>query len=150
MNITDINKSVRRKKLRCRRGRGPGSGLGKTAGRGQKGWGARAGGRKLPRFIGGQSVLLMRLPKRGFNNAEFRRAYVPVAVSFLEAHFPANAEVTPEALRANGVTLGRGGRVKILGSGDLSKSLQVKAHAFSKSAKAKIEKAGGTAAVIES
>jgi len=148
MNITDVNKAVKRKKTRVRRGRGAASGLGKTAGRGQKGLGARAGAKHLKGFIGGQSKLMTRLAKRGFNNAVFRTQYVPVNLDLLESRFAADAEVTPETLKTQGVTLGREDKVKILGGGDVTKKFAVKAHAFSKSAREKIEKAGGSVEVI--
>jgi large subunit ribosomal protein L15 len=149
MNITDVNKSVRRHKVRKRRGRGPGSGLGKQSGRGQKGKGSRRGTRWLPGYIGGQSTLRARLPKRGFSNAEFRVEYVPVNLELLEARFEAGAVVGLEELRGRGVTLRRGDRVKILAGGELKKALTVKAHAFSARAREKIEKAGGKAELIQ-
>ncbi len=150
MNITDVNRSVSKHKAAKRRGRGKGSGLGKTAGRGQKGLGSRAGANYLRGFIGGQTKLMNRLPKRGFNNAVFKTLYAVVNLGALEERFKANDEVNPDTLKATGgVTLRRGEKIKILGSGDLSKPLTVKAHAFSKSAREKIEKAGGTVEVIQ-
>ncbi len=148
MNITDVNKRVEAHKARKRRGRGAASGLGKTAGHGQKGLGQRAGANYLKGFVGGQTPLRQRFVKRGFNNANFRTEYAPVNLWWLEKAFDEGAEVTPEVLAAHGVSLGRGEKVKVLGTGELAKKLTVKAHAFSKSAREKIEKAGGTAEVI--
>lgn len=148
MNITDVNKRVKAHKPGKRRGRGAASGLGKTAGRGQMGLGSRAGANWLTGFVGGQKRLMERIPKRGFNNAVFRTEYLPVNCADLEKGFEAGATVDLETLLKAGFNPGRDGKVKILGQGELSKSLTVKAHAFSKSAKEKIEKAGGTAEVI--
>ncbi len=148
MNINDINHSVKKHKRRRRRGRGAASGLGKTSGFGQKGLGARSGANRLKGFVGGQSTLMTRLPKRGFNNAVFRTEYLPVDVAFLEAKFENGAEVDLEALSKCGITLRRGDRVKILGSGEISKGLKVKVNAFSRSAREKIEKAGGSVEVV--
>ncbi len=149
MNITTINQSVKAHKARKRRGRGAASGLGKTAGRGQDGMGSRSGANYLKGFVGGQSPLRQRLPKRGFNNAVFRTAYVPVNLKLLEDRFAKGATVGLEELKAHGITLRRGEKVKVLGQGELTKKLTVKAHAFSKSAKEKIEKAGGAVEVIK-
>jgi large subunit ribosomal protein L15 len=132
------------KKKKIRVGRGEGGRRGKTAGRGTKGLKARNTLR--PGFEGGQTPLAMRLPKlRGFKNPNKE----PYAVINLEAlaEFEAGSEVTPESLRERGMIRHRG-EVKVLAEGDLDKALTVKAHAFSKSAKEKIEKAGGTAEVI--
>lgn len=149
MNITDVNKSVKGHKRRRRVGRGAGSGAGKTSGRGQKGLGARAGANVLRGFLGGQTQLKERMPKRGFNNAVFTTEYVPVNLAMLEDRFDEGAEVDIIALKEKGVTIRRNDKVKILGSGDVTKKLTVKAHAFSKSAVLKIEKAGGAIEVIK-
>lgn len=148
MNITDVNKKVKGHKRRRRVARGAASGWGKTAGRGMNGLGSRAGANRLRGYVGGQKRLMERIPKRGFNNAVFAKQYVPVNVAELEKRFDANAEVTVESLRASGLTVGRDNKVKVLGSGDLSKSLTVKVHACSKSAREKIEKAGGKVEII--
>jgi large subunit ribosomal protein L15 len=133
------------KKSRVRVGRGTGCGLGKTAGRGQKGQKARCGHRK-PAFEGGQTPMGRRLPKLGFkNNLAARIANVNVGA--LEV-FEANAVVTIEALREKRLVRGAVDGVKILGDGELGKKLTVKAHAFSAGAKAKIEKVGGVAEVL--
>ena len=149
MNIADVNKSVKGAKSRKRRGRGPASGLGKTAGHGMKGWGQRAGPKFLIGFAGGQKRLMERMPKRGFNNAVFATEYVPVNLALLEERFGAGETADAETLKAKGVTVRRTDKIKILGTGDLTKALTVKAHAFSKSAREKIEKAGGKAEVLQ-
>ncbi|MGH7545761.1 MAG: 50S ribosomal protein L15 [Gemmatimonadota bacterium] len=127
---------------RKRKGRGPGSGLGKTAGRGHKGHKARAGGTTPPGFEGGQMPLQRRLPKRGFHNP-FRVEYEIVNVRDLgRVH---GEEANPETLRAAGLIRGGDRPVKVLGAGELARDLVVRAHAFSASAREKIEKAGGRA-----
>jgi large subunit ribosomal protein L15 len=136
--------AVRTKK---RVGRGPGSGLGKTAGRGQKGQKARQPGNihKL-HFEGGQMPLNRRLPKVGFNTP-FPRELAAVNLKQLDV-FEAGTTVDEAALRSRGLVKGRWDGIKILGTGELAKKLVIKAHGFSASAKEKIEKAGGTAEVI--
>ena len=132
------------KKKKIRVGRGEGGRRGKTAGRGTKGLKARSSLR--PGFEGGQTPLAMRLPKlRGFNNPN-KEEYAIVNLSSLSS-FESGSEVTPETLRSQGLIRHRG-RVKVLAEGELDKALTVKAHAFSSSAKEKIEKAGGTVEVI--
>lgn len=137
--------SVHRKK---RLGTGQGSGHGQTSTRGQKGQNSTSGGSKPDGFEGGQLPLLRRIPKSGFNNVNFRTEYQWVNVSSLEKNFSAGAEVTPDAL-VKARLVKRTELIKILGDGELKKALNVKAHAFSASAKEKIEKAGGKAALIE-
>ena len=129
-----------------RKGRGAGSGNGKTAGRGHKGQNARSGGGVRPGFEGGQMPLYRRLPKRGFNNKRFAAEYVEINVSDLEK-FDNGAEVDATILADAGIiTLGKvNDGVKVLGNGELTKKLTVKAKKFSASAKEKIEKAGGSA-----
>jgi large subunit ribosomal protein L15 len=136
-------------------GRGEGSGLGKTSGRGQKGAGARSGNRRKPGYEGGQNPIHMRTRKlRGPHRKmsmpfePFRTRTQPVNVADLEARFRAGDEVTPESLRAAGLAKRRH-RVKVLGRGELTKKLTVRVHAFSASAKEKIEKAGGTVEVVD-
>ena len=128
-----------------RRGRGHGSGNGKTAGKGHKGQKARSGAPR-PGFEGGQMPLYRRLPKRGFKNRNSKEI-VAINVSELE-RFEDGAEVTIESLLASGLVSNPKDGVKILGNGEISKKLTVKVNAFSESAKAKIEAAGGTAEVI--
>ena len=127
-------------------GRGIGSGNGKTSGKGHKGQNARSGGGVRPGFEGGQMPLYRRLPKRGFNNI-FAKQYVTINVEALE-RFENGTEVTPELLKETGVISKVMDGVKVLGRGELSKSLTVKAVKFSESAKEKIEKAGGKAEVM--
>ncbi|AVX21788.1 large subunit ribosomal protein L15 [Carboxydocella sporoproducens DSM 16521] len=130
-----------------RKGRGIGSGLGKTAGRGHKGQKARSGGGVRPGFEGGQMPLQQRIPKRGFNNARFRKEIVAINVSALNI-FENGTEVTPELLVKAGVIKSVKDGVKILGNGELEKALTVKVNSFSKSAVEKIQAAGGKAEVI--
>jgi large subunit ribosomal protein L15 len=147
MDLSNLSPAPGSRKARKRVGRGPGSGLGKTSGRGHKGKGARSGGNTHPRFEGGQMPLQRRLPKRGFHNP-FRRAVSIVNLGRLEAAFEGGAVVDVAALVARG--LARAGLpVKVLGQGELKKALTVKAHAFSEAAKARITAAGGSAEVIE-
>ncbi len=127
-------------------GRGPGSGNGKTAGRGHKGKGARSGGNVKPGYEGGQMPLQRRLPKRGFKPIA-RTSYAIVNVGRLGA-FDAGSTVGPDELRARGLVRRRG-PVKILGEGALDRGLTVHAHAFSEKARAAIEGAGGKAVVLE-
>jgi large subunit ribosomal protein L15 len=142
MKLHEVHQGVRKNKLRKRLGRGPGSGHGKTAGRGHKGQGSRAGWSQPAVFQGGAMPLVRRVPKRGFNN-QFARTVAAVNVSDLDAAFDAGAEVTPALLRASRLLGHRFDEVKILGDGELTKALTVSAHRFSKSAVEKIEKAGG-------
>ena len=126
---------------RKRKGRGPGAGLGKTCGKGQKGQNSRSGGGVAVWFEGGQTPLQRRLPKVGFKNP-FSKKIAVVNVDSL-ARFDAGAEVGPEQLREAGLVDKHYDGIKILGRGGLDKALTVKAHAFSKTAKAAIEAAGG-------
>jgi large subunit ribosomal protein L15 len=132
---------------RKRLGRGPGSGLGKTSGRGYKGQGSRSGVTIKRDFEGGQMPLVRRLPKRGFRNV-FRVEYEVVNLGALAAAFPAGARVGPEDLVARGLCH-HSTAIKILGGGDLGHALQLRAHRFSAAARAKIEAAGGKAEEIK-
>lgn len=132
-------------KKKTRRGRGPGSGLGKTAGRGQKGQYARRATFK-PSFEGGQTPLARRLPKRGFTKHN-QAVVAEINVGQLEA-FDAGATVDERALRDRGLVKGQIDRIKVLGNGDLTKKITVTAHSFSKSAQEKIAKAGGSAVLV--
>lgn len=135
------------KKAPKRVGRGPGSGHGKTAGKGHKGQKARAGGGKGAGFEGGQMPLFRRVPKRGFTPRE-RRAYAVVNLSALEP-FPAGSVVDPDGLVEAGlIKKAERGSVKLLGDGELARALTVKVHAVSQSAKQKIEAAGGAVEVL--
>ena len=148
MMIHDVHQGIRKNKTKKRVGRGPGSGHGKTSGRGHKGYFSRAGSSRRTGFAGGTTPLFMRVAKRGFSNAKFRLNVAAINVSKLEI-FDAGTEITPELLKAKGFTNGPFDEVKILGDGELTKSLAVSAHRFSGSAKQKIEAAGGTATVVE-
>lgn len=131
-----------------RLGRGIGSGLGKTSGKGHKGQNARSGGGVRPGFEGGQMPLVRRIPKRGFNN-RFRKVYSIVNISALEAKFENGAVVDAESLIVSGILSKiEDAGVKVLGGGELTKALTVKADKFSASAKEAIEKAGGSVEVL--
>jgi large subunit ribosomal protein L15 len=146
MDLGSLSHGKGANRPRKRLGRGPGSGQGKTAGRGHKGRGARSGGNTPPGYEGGQMPLQRRLPKRGFRNP-FRREYAVVNLCDLEERFEPQSVVDIEALIAK--RLVRGGQlVKILAQGELHKPLTVKAHAFSGVAKERIAAAGGQAEVI--
>jgi large subunit ribosomal protein L15 len=141
---------------RKRVGRGEGSGTGKTAGRGHKGAGARSGNKRRVRFEGGQNPIHMRMRKlrgptmkKSMPFEKFRTRTQPVNLRDLEERFDSGAEVTPDSLRAAGLATRREVPVKVLGDGELSKALTVHAHRFSKSAREKIEAAGGTCQTIE-
>jgi large subunit ribosomal protein L15 len=127
-------------------GRGPGSGHGKTATKGHKGQLARSGGGKGPGFEGGQQPLIRRAPKRGFRS-KTNQLWVIVSIGTI-AGLEGHEDVTPERLHRAGVIKRRGAKVKVLGDGELSRAVTVSAHAFSASAKAKIEAAGGSAQVM--
>lgn len=129
-------------------GRGHGSGWGKTAGKGHKGQWARSGGGVKPGFEGGQTKLAMRIPKRGFNNKNFATVYATINVSDLEARFENGAVIDEAAIVEAGLLKKTFDGIKVLGRGEITKSLTVKAAKFSESAKAKIEGAGGKAEVI--
>lgn len=147
MNLSEVNQGIRKNKKRRRIGRGPGSGHGKTAGRGHKGQRSRSGFSVHPTFEGGQMPLVRRIPKRGFNN-RWGVAVVIVNIRDLEARFNDGEEVTPETLHQRNLAEGRGAKLKILGEGELSKKLTVSAHRFSAQARAKIETVGGTVIVL--
>ncbi|MFQ3670088.1 MAG: 50S ribosomal protein L15 [Verrucomicrobiia bacterium] len=146
MQLHDLKPRPGAKHRVKRLGCGESSGHGKTSGKGHKGQKARSGGSIRLGFEGGQMPIYRRLPKRGFNNASFATRYCPVNLSALNA-FENGATVDEAALRARRIVTGRWDGVKILGSGELKKSLQVVASAFSASAKTKIEQAGGSATV---
>jgi large subunit ribosomal protein L15 len=129
-------------------GRGPGTGLGKTSGRGEKGQKSRSGYSSKVGFEGGQMPLHRRLPKRGFTNI-FKKEWIEVSLSSLEQNFEANDEITPEVLHDRGLIKKAKRDVVVLGTGEISKALRISAHRFTKSAREKIEKAGGAATLIE-
>src|SRR3954449_10986610 len=151
IGLHNVSPAPGSRKQRKRVGRGEGSGVGKTSGRGHKGLGARSGAKKRVNFEGGQNPIHMRMRKlRGptkktsmpFEN--FRTRTQPVNLRDLEARFDKGAEVTPDSLRENGLATRKGIPVKVLAQGDVTKALTVHAHGFSKSAREKIEAAGGT------
>lgn len=144
--LSNLKPPAGAKRSRNRVGRGPGSGNGKTCGRGQKGQGARSGTGGMAYFEGGQMPIQRRVPKRGFRNV-LADTVVNVNVGQLDV-FDDGAEVTLEALRERRIIKGAFDRLKVLGDGELNKKLTVHAHAFSASAAAKIAKAGGKTEVV--
>ena len=145
MDLSSLTNTPGSRKRGKRVGRGCGSGLGKTCGKGQKGQQSRKGHKQKLGFEGGQMPLIRRLPKRGFNNARFRVEALAVNVSTLEKLFNAGDEITIESLAAKGLSDNKRPRVKILATGELTKKFTVKVPC-SAAAKAKIEAAGGTVA----
>jgi large subunit ribosomal protein L15 len=142
MRLHDLSPAKGSKHPRKRVGRGPGSGTGKTAGRGEKGQKSRSGNFQRAGFEGGQMPLIRRVPKRGFTNV-FKTEYAVVNLSQLADLDPEVTDVTPEVLASRGLV--RSGKpVKVLGDGEIGKALKVTANKFSKSARAKIEAAGGS------
>lgn len=148
MSLHDVHRGIKKNKKRRRIGRGPGSGHGKTSGHGHKGQKSRAGASSHPVFQGGAMPLVRRIPKRGFHN-KFALDVVSVNVSDLEEKFEVGEEVTPQATAAKSLVKSRFDLLKILGDGQITKKLKVCAHRFSKTAKEKIEKAGGTCVVLQ-
>ena len=147
MKLNSIHPAMGATKTRKRVGRGPGSGTGKTAGRGENGQKSRSGYSRKAGFEGGQLPLYRRLPKRGFTNARFKVEYAVINLDDLNK-FEDGAVVTPELLKEMGLLKNQLDGVKVLGNGTLEKKLTVKAHKFSASALAAIEKSGGKAEVI--
>lgn len=147
INLHTLKPTPGSQKDRKRVGRGRGSGMGKTSARGNKGQMSRSGRNRKPTFEGGQMRLVRRIPKRGFHSAN-PVEFLPVNVGALE-QFDLGTEVTVDLLRKAGLAHGASFGIKILGGGDLKKKLVVKANAFSASAKAKIEAAGGTCEVVK-
>jgi len=147
MELNELKYTTGSNKNRKRVGRGIGSGHGKTSGRGQKGQKARSGGGVRVGFEGGQNPLVFRIAKRGFNNYEFATRYAVINVSDLDK-FENGTEITPELLKEMGIVKKLEDGLKVLGNGELTKKVTVKAHKFSKTAKEKIESAGGKVEVI--
>lgn len=147
MKLHELQPNYGSVKVSKRIGRGPGSGNGKTAGKGHKGQNARSGGGVRPGFEGGQLPLFRRLSKRGFNNYNFRTVYATVNIGDLE-RFEEGTVVTPELLKETGLIKKELDGVKVLGNGELTKKLTVKAAKFSDAAKTKIENIGGKTEVI--
>jgi large subunit ribosomal protein L15 len=149
MQLHDVSQGIHKRKKRKRVGRGIGSGHGKTSSKGHKGHSSRQGFKQNPLSEGGQTPVIRRVPKRGFVNGAFKKDYAIVNLSALEACYEAGAVVDEEALRARGLVKGRhDDGVKILGDGEVSKALTVRAHKFSGSAASKLAAAGGTAVVV--
>ena len=147
MRLHDIQVTPGSRKVRHRVGRGDGSGWGGTAGRGEKGQKSRTGASIRHHFEGGQTPSFRRIPKRGFNSG-IKEIFNVVNIDMLEKNFDAGAEVTTDALRQKGLIGKAVAPLKILGNGEISKALTVKAEKFSASAKSKIEAAGGKAEEI--
>ena len=147
MKLHELEKNIGATHARKRVGRGPGSGLGKTCGRGQKGQKARSGGSINPVFEGGQLPLYRRLPKRGFKNALFKTSYATINVGDLNV-FEDGTVVTPALLKEMGIIKKQLDGLKILGNGKLERKLTIQAHKFSTSALEKIKESGSKAEVI--
>ncbi|MBI5201034.1 MAG: 50S ribosomal protein L15 [Elusimicrobia bacterium] len=148
MTLSNLVPAPGSRRDKRRLGTGEGSGTGQTATRGQKGQRARSGDGKQVGFEGGQTPLLRRIPKRGFTNGAFKKVFQVVHLADLDRVFKNQKEVSIEALKLHGLVKGRE-LVKVLGDGDLKRGLKIQAHAFSKSALEKIQKAGGTAEVLK-
>lgn len=147
MKLHELEKNIGATHAKKRVGHGPGSGLGKTSGRGQKGQKARSGGSINPVFEGGQLPLYRRLPKRGFSNYPFKKEYAFINLSDLNV-FEDGTVVTPALLKERGIVKKQLSGIKVLGEGQLEKKLTVQAHKFSKSAIDKINESGSKAEVI--
>jgi large subunit ribosomal protein L15 len=143
-NLSPAKGSTHKKK---RVGRGPGSGLGKTAGRGHKGQKSRSGYSSKQGFEGGQMPLQRRLPKRGFTNI-FKKQWLEISLATIEANFNVGDEINPDILHSRGLIRKAKHDLVVLGTGEITKALNISAHRFTKTAKDKIEKAGGTANAI--
>ena len=149
MDLSKVHEGVHKHRKKKRVGRGVGSGHGKTASRGAKGQYASAGAKMFsPLFEGGQMQLFRRIPKRGFSHATWDKTYHVVNVGDIDAHFKDGDTVDPEALKTIGLAKGPADGVRVLGTGDVTKKLTIKAHHFSKSAAEKIAARGGTAELI--
>ena len=147
MKLHELEKNIGATHRKKRVGNGPGSGLGKTCGRGQKGQNSRSGGGVSPVFEGGQLPLYRRLPKRGFTNAKFKKEYATINLNDLNK-FEDGAVITPDLLKEMGLLKKQLSGVKVLGYGTLERKLTVKANKFSSRAFEEIEKLGGKAEVI--
>lgn len=148
MILDDVHRGIVKRKARKRIGRGLGSGQGKTAGRGSKGFFSRRGASFRMGFEGGQTPLARRIAKRGFNNAYFADNVLVINLDALEKNFEAGAVVSPETLKEKGLANGHFDAIKILGRGELTRKLTVRAHRFSKSAAEKITALKGTVEVL--
>jgi large subunit ribosomal protein L15 len=148
MILEDVHKGIKTNTVRKRIGRGPGSGHGKTSGRGHKGAGSRAGNSRRLSHEGGQVPMARRIAKRGFNNKFFATSVAIVNLSDIENVFEAGAVVDPDLLKITRLVQGRHDVIKILADGEITKALTVKAHRFSKAASEKIVAAGGSVEVL--
>ncbi|MBI4376121.1 MAG: 50S ribosomal protein L15 [Elusimicrobia bacterium] len=149
MNLNQLTPAPGSRRRPKRLGLGSGSGHGQTSTRGQKGQRSRSGDGKLVGFEGGQNPLLRRVPKRGFTNGPFKKVYQVVSLESIERIFKNQTEVTLNSLKIHGLIRGRL-PVKVLGDGSITRPYKISAHAFSKSAMEKIQKAGGAASALES
>ena len=147
MKLHELERNIGATHAKKRVGRGPGSGLGKTSGRGQKGQKARSGGSINPVFEGGQLPLFRRVPKRGFSNAKFKTRYAVINLKDLN-NFEDGAVVTPALLKDAGIIKNQLDGIKVLGTGKLEKKITIQASKFSTSALEKIKEAGSKAEVI--
>ena len=147
MKLNELQRNIGATHAKKRVGRGPGSGLGKTSSRGQKGQKARSGGSINPVFEGGQLPLYRRIPKRGFTNAKFKTEYAVINISKLNV-FEDGTVVTPALLKDTGLVKKQYDGIKVLGNGTLTKKLTVQANKFSKTAIEKIEESGSKIEVI--
>ena len=149
MNINTVNEGVVRNVRKDRVGRGPGSGNGKTAGRGANGQGSRAGFSMNPTFEGGQLPLARRIPKRGFNNKRFADVVESVSIKTIVRKFAdPSVEITPEVLEERGLISSKKSIVKLIGSDALDAPRKFKVHRISEGAKASVEKAGGAVEIL--
>ena len=147
MNLSNLKPPKGQKHKNQRIGQGMGSGRGKYSGRGAKGAKSVSGYSRMRGFEGGQMPLHRRLPKRGFTNI-FKKQWIEVSLEALEKSFAANDEITPEVMHHRGIIKKAKHDIVVLGNGEVTKALKVSAHRFTKSAKEKIEKAGGTVTVV--
>lgn len=148
MDLTTVCSKGNSYQKRVRVGRGTGSGLGKTSGRGHKGWGQRSGGSRRAGYEGGQMPIYRQVPKRGFTNARFRTEYTIINVGDLDA-FDEGASIDLDLILARGLASKTSDMLKVLGNGDVSKKLTVRTQKISKSAREKIEAAGGTVVELD-
>lgn len=147
MNIHDVHQGVQKYRNTKRLGRGVGSGQGKTSGRGHKGQFSVSGSSHHPAFQGGQMPLVRKIPKRGFTN-DFALTVATINVGDLDANFAAGEEISPASLKAKGLVRWSYQVLKILGEGEVTKALKIQAHRLSATARAKVEKAGGSIELI--
>lgn len=148
LSLSDVNAGITKNRLRRRIGRGPGSGQGKTAGRGHNGHKSRSGYSRHPVFQGGDLPLVRRVPKRGFNN-KFALNVVSINLGQIAQVFDAGDEITPKTLQERGVIKRRFDEIKVLGDGEVTKALKISAHRFSQSALEKLKAVGGTATIVK-